>query len=107
MRLILLPLPHHRRRIRRQGRSCHRCARRHDRRSKAPNGKNAAPYADYFPGRRYCDVLAADAYGEFKQEFYDDLAALGEGKPIDLGEVGGVSTPAILKEQFRWIWFMV
>jgi mannan endo-1,4-beta-mannosidase len=75
--------------------------------SNAPNGTNAGLYADYYPGRRFCDILATDVYGEFKQSFHDDLAALGEGIPIALGEVGGVPTPAILNDQPKWAWFMV
>lgn len=70
-------------------------------------GPNAGPYADFFPGRRYCDILATDVYGEFKRSYHDDLAGLGEGIPIALGEVGGVPTPAVLKEQGKWTWFMV
>lgn len=75
--------------------------------SNAPNGANAGPYSDFYPGRRYCDILATDVYGEFKQSYDDDLAALGDGIPIALGEVGAVPTPAILKSQTKWAWFMV
>jgi len=75
--------------------------------SNAPTGANAGPYADFFPGLRYCDVLAADVYGEFKQSYHDDLAALANGRPIALGEVGRVPTPAVLKDQAKWAWFMV
>jgi hypothetical protein len=35
------------------------------------------------------------------------FAALGNGNPIALGEVGGDPTPAILKDQMNWAWFMV
>jgi mannan endo-1,4-beta-mannosidase len=75
--------------------------------SNAPTGANAGPYADFFPGPRYCDVLATDVYGEFKQSYHDDLAALANGRPIALGEVGRVPTPAVLKDQAKWAWFMV
>jgi mannan endo-1,4-beta-mannosidase len=75
--------------------------------SNAPTGSNVGPYSDYYPGRRYCDILATDVYGEFKQSYHDDLAALGEGLPIALGEVGGVPTPAVLRNQMKWTWFMV
>jgi len=75
--------------------------------SNAPTGANAGPYADFFPGPRYCDVLATDVYGEFKQSYHDDLAALASGRPIALGEVGRVPTPAVLKDQAKWAWFMV
>lgn len=75
--------------------------------SNAPTGSNVGPYADYYPGRRFCDILATDIYGEFKQSYHDDLAALAEGMPIALGEVGAVPSPAILKVQPRWAWFMI
>jgi hypothetical protein len=75
--------------------------------SNAPNGKNAGPYADYYPGADYVDVLATDVYGEFLQSHHDDLAALAKGKPIALGEVGRVPTPEILKAQPKWAWFMI
>ena len=64
------------------------------------------PYADFFPGQEFADVLAADIYGEFKTSHYDDLLALAAGKPIALGEVGAVPSPAVLKAQPRWAWFM-
>lgn len=63
-------------------------------------------YADFFPGQEYVDVLAADIYGEFKPSHYDGLLALGAGKPIALGEVGAVPSPAVLREQPKWAWFM-
>jgi beta-mannanase len=75
--------------------------------SNAPTGGNAGPYADFYPGPRYCDILATDVYGEFKQSYHDDLAVLANGKPIALGEVGRVPTSAILKEQPKWAWFMI
>jgi mannan endo-1,4-beta-mannosidase len=73
----------------------------------APSGPNAGPYADFYPGPQYCDVLATDIYGEFKQSHHDELAALANGKPIALGEVGRVPTTAVLKQQPKWVWFMV
>ncbi len=75
--------------------------------SNAPTGGNAGSYVDYYPGPRYCDILAADIYGEFKQSYHDDLAALSNGRPIALGEVGRVPATAVLKEQTRWAWFMI
>jgi mannan endo-1,4-beta-mannosidase len=71
----------------------------------APPG-GPGPYADYFPGPEYADVLSVDIYGEFKPAFYDGLLALAAGKPIALGEVGAVPSPAVLKEQPKWTWFM-
>jgi mannan endo-1,4-beta-mannosidase len=32
---------------------------------------------------------------------------LAQGKPIALGEVGTTPTPAILKQQPKWTWFMI
>jgi mannan endo-1,4-beta-mannosidase len=71
----------------------------------APGG-NAGPYADYFPGRDRVDVLGVDIYHGFKQEYYDDLVALAAGKPVVLGEVGQLPSPALLNAQPRWVWFM-
>jgi mannan endo-1,4-beta-mannosidase len=70
----------------------------------APGGPG--PYADFFPGLEYADVLSADVYGEFKPEYYDGLVALAAGKPVALGEVGTVPTPEVLKAQPKWTWFM-
>jgi len=75
--------------------------------SNAPSGPGVGAYEDFYPGRRFCDILATDVYGEFKQSYHDDLAALGDGVPIALGEVGGVPAPAVLKSQAKWAWFMV
>ncbi len=69
-------------------------------------GSGPGPYVDYFPGLEYVDVLSVDIYGEFKQSFYDDLVALAGGKPVALGEVGGLPSPAVLKEQPKYTWFM-
>jgi len=65
------------------------------------------PYADYFPGQKYVDVLSVDVYGQFKQSYYDDLLGLAAGKPIALGEVGTAPTPDVLKAQPGWTWFMI
>lgn len=64
------------------------------------------PYPDYFPGLAYADILSVDIYGEFKQSYYDALVALAAGKPVALGEVGGVPSPATLAEQPKYTWFM-
>ena len=69
-------------------------------------GAGSGPYVAYFPGLEYADVLSSDIYGEFKPEFYNELLALAAGKPIALGEVGAVPSPAVLKEQPKWTWFM-
>jgi mannan endo-1,4-beta-mannosidase len=69
-------------------------------------GSGPGPYADYFAGLEYADALSVDVYGEFKQSFYDQLLAIAGGKPVALGEVGGLPSPAILKQQPRYAWFM-
>lgn len=69
-------------------------------------GSGPGPYPDYFPGLEYADVLSVDIYGEFKQSFYDDLLGLAGGKPVALGEVGGLPSPATLKQQAKYTWFM-
>jgi len=74
--------------------------------SKTPGGPTE-PYAGYYPGHQYTDVLATDAYSGFPQSHHDQLAAIAEGRPIALGEVGTAPTPAILKQQPLWTWFMV
>jgi len=71
-----------------------------------PNG-GAGPLADYFPGPQFADVVSVDNYQEFTQSRYDDALALAAGKLIALGEVGAVPTPAVLKQQPKWAWFMV
>lgn len=67
----------------------------------------AYAYDLFYPGHQYVDVLAADVYGnDYRQSHHDDLAALGEGKPIALGEVGEMPTPELLMQQPKWSWFM-
>jgi mannan endo-1,4-beta-mannosidase len=68
----------------------------------------AYAYEDFFPGKEYVDVLATDVYrSDYRQSHHDELAALGEGKVIALGEVGEVPSPDILEHQPLWTWFMV
>ncbi|MGA2181573.1 MAG: glycosyl hydrolase [Bryobacteraceae bacterium] len=69
-------------------------------------GSGPGPYTDYFPGSEYADVLSVDIYGEFQQSFHDDLVTLAAGKPVALGEVGAVPSPAVLARQPRYAWFM-
>ena len=70
-------------------------------------GDRGIPYEDCFPGVEYVDVLASDIYrNDYKQSHYDQLLALGKGKPVALGEVGELPSPEILKQQPRWTWFM-
>jgi mannan endo-1,4-beta-mannosidase len=68
----------------------------------------AFAYEDYFPGSAYVDVLATDVYhSDYRQSHHDDLARLGQGKVIALGEVGEVPTPEVLDRQPLWTWFMI
>jgi mannan endo-1,4-beta-mannosidase len=70
-------------------------------------GGNASPVADYFPGAQYCDVLSMDIYGEFKQDYYDEMVQLAGSKPIALAEVGTMPTLDVLARQPRWAYFMM
>jgi len=71
-------------------------------------GDEAGPYADYFPGVQYVDVLAADVYHkDYKQTHHDDLLKIGKGKLITLGEVGDLPTNEQYNDQRSWSWFMV
>ena len=71
-------------------------------------GDEAGPYADYYPGSEYVDILAADVYHrDYKQSHHDDLKALAGGKPIALGEVGQLPDPESYHNQPDWAWFMV
>jgi mannan endo-1,4-beta-mannosidase len=66
-----------------------------------------APYADFYPGDEYVDILATDVYrNNFQQSDYDLLLELGKGKIIALGEVGKMPTSEILAAQPKWVWFM-
>jgi mannan endo-1,4-beta-mannosidase len=60
-------------------------------------------YTNYYPGDDYVDVLALDVYGsDFRQEYYDGLVALSNGKPLILGEVGTPPSPEVLDAQPKW-----
>ncbi len=72
----------------------------------APNGSNAGPIADYYPGAQFADLVTMDIYGEFKQEYYTGILALAGDKPIALAEVGRLPSPEILEKQPRWTYFM-
>jgi mannan endo-1,4-beta-mannosidase len=70
-------------------------------------GDEAFDYELFYPGDEYVDILAADVYrNDYKQSHHDDLRILAEGKPIVLGEVGGLPAPEILDAQPYWEWFM-
>mgnify|MGYP000185724022 CR=1 FL=1 len=70
-------------------------------------GDEAYAYEWFYPGNDYVDVLAADIYGnDYRASHYDQLLALGGGKPIAMGEVGELPSDSILTAQPRWSWFM-
>lgn len=70
--------------------------------------EDVGAYADYYPGADVVDVLATDVYQtNFTGPDYEQLLALGAGKPIALGEVGRAPTVEVLRSQPRWAWFMV
>lgn len=65
-------------------------------------------YTNYYPGDGYLDMLALDVYGsDFKQEYYEDLLALSNGKPIVLGEVGPPPSLEVLEKQPKWAYWVV
>jgi mannan endo-1,4-beta-mannosidase len=71
-----------------------------------PN-KPSMAHANYFPGIDFVDVLALDVYGsDFAQSYYDSIAALSQGKPMALAEVGSPPKPEILEQQPRWAYYM-
>ena len=72
----------------------------------APNGGNAGPIEDYYPGAQYADLVTMDVYGEFREKYYTSILALAGGKPIALAEVGGLPSPEVLAKQPRWTYFM-
>lgn len=68
----------------------------------------AYPYADYYPGGEWVDVLAADVYrGDYQQHHYEQLKQLAAGHPIALAEVGELPRAAFLEHQPEWSWFMM
>ncbi len=60
----------------------------------------------YFPGSKYFDIVALDVYGgDFKQAYYDSLAAMSDGKLLALAEVGTPPSPEIFQQQPKWTYF--
>jgi mannan endo-1,4-beta-mannosidase len=52
-------------------------------------------------------MLAVDVYRkDYKQSHHDQLAVLGEGKPIALGAVGEIPDGEVLEQQPQRSWFM-
>ncbi len=70
-------------------------------------GDEAYDYPLTYPDGDTVDVLASDVYrNDYRASHHDDLVSLADGRPIALGEVGELPTPAILSRQPRWAWFM-
>jgi chitodextrinase len=69
---------------------------------------NIGDFKLYYPGHSRVDVLAWDIYlGEFSQVFHDELFTFGGGKPIALGEVGGLPNMNVMKSsQWKYTWAM-
>jgi mannan endo-1,4-beta-mannosidase len=68
----------------------------------------AYPYADFYPGADYVDVLATDVYHfDYEDRDYQELLSVANGKLIALGECGELPKPEILKVQPGFSWFMV
>ncbi|RXZ82909.1 hypothetical protein EBB07_08300 [Paenibacillaceae bacterium] len=75
-----------------------------------PNAINdwTLPMEAYYPGHDYVDVLAADIYNnDYKPSDYEALLALGEGRPIAIGENGELPNMNYVQEHMpRYLWFM-
>jgi mannan endo-1,4-beta-mannosidase len=70
--------------------------------------KPGMEFTNYYPGNKYLDILALDVYGsDFKQDYYDQLLALSNGKPITLGEVGSPPSPEVLNIQPKWSYWII
>eukprot|EP00475_Leptophrys_vorax_P021013 TRINITY_DN2875_c0_g1_i1.p1 TRINITY_DN2875_c0_g1~~TRINITY_DN2875_c0_g1_i1.p1 ORF type:complete len:474 (-),score=115.54 TRINITY_DN2875_c0_g1_i1:81-1457(-) len=66
-------------------------------------------FSSWYPGDGYVDVLSLDIWEASapRDEEYQSLLSIANGRPIALGEVGTVPTPDLLASQPRWSWFMV
>ncbi|MBO3743897.1 glycosyl hydrolase [Actinoplanes flavus] len=72
-------------------------------------------FADYLPGDAYVDVLSLDVWNKGYADGNDEpstvdyttLVNLAKGRPVALGEVKKVPSPALLARQPRWSWFML
>lgn len=72
-----------------------------------PNNESMQ-FKNYYPGTKFLDILALDVYGnDFKQDYYDKMVALSEGKPITLGEVGNPPSAEIMEKQPNWVYYVV
>ena len=70
--------------------------------------KPGMEFVNFYPGDKYLDILALDVYGsDFKQDYYDKLNALSQGKLLALAEVGSPPSPEILDAQPKWSYWMI
>jgi len=65
-------------------------------------------FIHYYPGNDYLDILSLDVYGsDFKQEYYDGLKKLSNGKPLAFGEVGNPPSDEVLASQPDWCYWVI
>jgi len=69
----------------------------------APGGE----FYSFFPGHAFVDVVSYDNYRPLEERYYWEALTIANGKPVALGEVGVAPTSEVLKEQPKWVWFMV
>ena len=73
-------------------------------------GTLASDLDSYDPGRSYWDVLSMDMYysdGQgYTQSKYDAIVNKAGNKPIAIGEMDHLPSPALLADQPRWAYFM-
>jgi mannan endo-1,4-beta-mannosidase len=69
---------------------------------------SAGNIANYYPGAAYVDVLSLDSYKNAfpAADYYNAMLSLAAGKPIALGEVQTVPTPANLAAQPKWTYWL-
>jgi len=65
-------------------------------------------FIHYYPGNDYLDILSLDVYGsDFKQEYYESLKKLSNGKPLAFGEVGNPPSEEVLAAQPDWCYWVI
>ena len=71
--------------------------------------KPGMEFTNFYPGNKYLDILALDVYGsDFKQDYYDKLNELSQGKMLALAEVGSPPSPESDEYmQPKWSYWMI
>jgi mannan endo-1,4-beta-mannosidase len=65
-------------------------------------------FSNFYVGNDVFDIASLDVYGsDFKQAYYDSLLALAKGKPVTFGEVGNPPSPAIIRLQPKWSYYVI